>query len=68
MAGTIWYVIYLSKADESEISKMEVKVETVNTNIVDQEVLQKLSTLEQNGTLPVTVTPEELGKTTPFTP
>ena len=68
IAGTIWYTIYLSTASESEITAKEVKVESVDTEIIDQEVLTQLDDLEQNGKLPVTVSPEELGKISPFTP
>ncbi len=68
MAGTIWYVIYLSRASEAEISKQETRVETVQTDIVDENILQQLNNLKQNGDLPVTVSPEELGKVSPFTP
>ncbi|MFH1749780.1 MAG: hypothetical protein ABH837_02725 [bacterium] len=68
MAGTIWYVIYLGTASESEISAKEVVVESVDTNIVDQNVLNQLDDLKPNGKLPVTVSPEEIGKNSPFTP
>ncbi len=68
IAGTVWYIIFLSTATESDITAKEVVVESVDTEIVDTSVLKKLDELEQNGKLPVTVSPKEVGKVSPFTP
>ncbi|MFC1656701.1 hypothetical protein ACFL14_01920 [Patescibacteria group bacterium] len=68
IAGTVWYVIYTSSPSEEEITSKETTVTSIDTEIVDPEVLKQLDELEQNGKLPVTVAPKEIGKTSPFTP
>jgi hypothetical protein len=69
MAAMVWYVVFLSSATSTEITNATKPVATVDSNIVNETVLGVLDkTLKENGKLPVTVSPKEIGKSgSPFT-
>jgi len=66
LIGGGWFFYSKVRPTEEEIAGVSNKVLVVPTDILSNSTIDNLKNFRQNGTLPITVTPEEKGRDNPF--
>lgn len=70
VGGVGWYVFGAMNPTENEINQqIKQPVTVIDKDILDSPtVKQDLPKMQKNGNVPITISPDELGRTNPFLP